>query len=255
MPDPAESQFTHVASVYDSLMSVVPYHVWVDYVEGLWALWGFKPRRVLDLACGTGNVALELLARGYEAEGADYSEAMIEIARRKSPDTPFWHQDARSLQLPGAPFDACVCLFDSLNYLLTTDDLRRAFSGVRRHLAPGGSMVFDMNTVRALETGMFNQRGTGRDDRLTFDWHSAWDPRSRLCTIAMEFRVREARESREGQQTRVFHETHVQRGYTESEIRSAAEDAGLELLSIYQAFTTRPLAARSDRLHALLRRP
>lgn len=248
MAESTPNQFTEVAEVYDSLMSVVPYGWWVDYVEGLWERFDARPRRVLDLACGTGNVLRELLRRGYDAEGADLSPGMLRIAERKLPvGTRLWQQDARALDLPGEPFDACVCLFDSLNYLLELSELRRAFQGIQRHLHPGGILVFDMNAIRALETGMFDQRGIGRDASLEFEWHSAWEPRTRLCTIQMEFREH----GREG--TRVFHETHVQKGYSQPEIDSALRDAGLELLGLYDAFSTRSPNARTDRYHVAAR--
>ncbi|HEU4754150.1 MAG TPA: class I SAM-dependent methyltransferase, partial [Armatimonadota bacterium] len=203
---------------------------------------------VLDLACGTGNVLRELLRRGYEAEGADASPAMIEVARRKFPaDVPLWCQDARFLDLPSPPFDACVCLFDSLNYLLEPADLQRAFRAIHRHLKPGGSLVFDMNAIRALETGMFDQKGTGRDASLEYAWESAWDPISRLCTIQMEFR------SYERAGTRVFHETHVQKGYTLREVTRLLDLASFEVLAVYDAFSTRPPNPKTDRFYVVAR--
>lgn len=243
-----QNQFTDVAEVYDSLMSVVPYSYWVDYVERLWFRFETKPRRILDLACGTGNVTLELLERGLAVEGADVSAAMLEIARRKIPqEVPLWCQDACALNIPGDPFEGCVCLFDSLNYLLSLADLRRAFQSVHRHLVTGGTFVFDMNAIRALETGMFDQKGTGHDPSLEYEWHSAWERNSRLCTIRMEFRVRD----REG--TRVLHETHVQRGYTIEEIRGTLKESGFEVLGFYDAFTTHSPNFRSDRYHVIAR--
>ena len=244
------SQFTSVAEFYDELMSVVPYGWWLEYVERLWKRHQTAPSRVLDLACGTGSV-LELLVRnGYEAEGADYSEAMLEVARRKLPEgTPLWLQDARSLAIPSAPFDACVCLFDSLNYLLELADLQRAFWSVFRHLNPGGLFVFDMNAIRALETGMFDQRGAAADSPLHYEWQSAWEPRTRLCTIKMEFRAQV-----DGS-TRVFHETHVQKGYTQGELTGGLAAAGFEVLGVYDAYTTRPPGSKTDRYFLVARRP
>lgn len=250
MSNPDVNQFTEVAEVYDSLMCIVPYEWWVRYARQLWDRHGCKPKRVLDLACGTGSITHELYKAGYEVEGADFSEAMVRIARRKLPESvPIWHQDARSLDLPSPPFDSCVCLFDSLNYLLSIEDLACAFRSIYRHLAPGGLLVFDVNTVRALETGMFDQTGTGRDSSLQFEWTSAWEPRERLCTINMEFRVQANGESR------IFHETHVQRGHTHSELTRAMGDGGLEFVDVYDAYTTRPVNRRSDRLHYVARRP
>lgn len=249
MADPAPNQFNEVAEVYDNLMSVVPYAWWVNYVRGLWRQFGWEPKRVLDLACGTGNVLLELRRRGYEVAGVDGSEAMIRVARRKVPaEVPLYYQDFRALSLSPPPFDACVCLFDSLNYLLHPNDLLQTFRGVRRHLVPGGLLVFDMNAIRALETGMFNQTGTGRDSTLQYEWHSAWEPATRLCTIEMEFRASD----RDG--PRVFHETHVQRGYTQEEITGALEHAGFELLALYDGYTTDPPNPKTDRYYVVAKR-
>lgn len=249
MPHDPQNQFTEVAEVYDSLMSVIPYSYWADYVERLWFRFETKPHRILDLACGTGNVLLELLERGFEVEGADYSAAMLEIARRKvPPEVPLWCQDARSLEIPGKPFDACVCLFDSLNYLLSLADLCRAFQSVHRQLTPGGTFVFDMNAIRALETGMFDQKGTGHDPTLQYEWQSAWERTSRICTIRMEFRIKAPTG------TRVLHETHVQRGYTIEEIRGGLRDAGFEVLGFFDAFTTHSPNFRTDRYHVIARK-
>lgn len=244
-------QFRDVAEVYDNLMSVVPYGWWVQYVRQLWGRFQLRPRRVLDLACGTGSVLAELLRLGYEAEGSDLSADMLRVAARKLPEgARLWQADASTLNLPTPPFDACVCLFDSLNYITELEKFRSALAAVYRHLVPGGSFVFDMNAIRALETGMFDQTGTGQDDRLTYEWRSAWDARTRLCVIQMEFRVYDDA----GAET-VFHERHVQRGYTFQEIREGLEDAGFEVLGIFDAFTLRPPIERTDRYHIVAQRP
>src|SRR5690242_7062295 len=148
MATPPPSQFTDVAEVYDSLMAVVPYRHWVSYVERIWDRFECSPTTVLDLACGTVNVTLELAQRGYRVTGVDNSPAMIRQARtKKATWMQFELQDARHLALP-EPFDACVCLFYSLNYILTPEELASAFAGVFRHLRPRGLFIFDVNTIR-----------------------------------------------------------------------------------------------------------
>jgi SAM-dependent methyltransferase len=185
--------------------------------------------------------------------GVDNSEAMLRQARKKpsppgSAPIPFVQQDARDLHLP-VRFDACVCLFDSLNYLLTPEALGTAFAGVAAHLEPRGLFVFDVNTVRALERGMFTQQGFGADPSLSYAWQSSYDPATRLCRIAMRFQVQTTVGTRE------FHETHVQRGYPLADLRALLEAAGLEILGIYQGFGFRPATERSDRAYFVARRP
>lgn len=242
MRAPEPNQFQDVAAIYDSLMSVVPYRQWVNYVERVWARYDRRPRRVLDLACGTGNATLELSRRGYQVEGVDYSGPMVRIAREKAPSIPFYEQDARTLDLPSR-FDDAVCLFDSLNYILEWEGLVAAMTGVARHLEPGGTFIFDLNAIRALEEEMFTQVGHGHDATVAYVWQSHYLPESRLCRIDMQFLVQETTG------TRQFTETHWQRGYTLEEVRQAQESAGLVPVAVFDACTFDPPTARSDRLY------
>jgi SAM-dependent methyltransferase len=228
-------------------MSVVPYRQWVSYVQRIWERYGRRPRRVLDLACGTGNATLELARRGYEVEGVDYAAAMIRIAREKAPAIPFYEQDVRALSLPGC-FDDIVCLFDSLNYVLEWEGLAAAMQGVACHLEPGGTFIFDLNAIRALEDEMFTQAGHGHDASVAYVWQSHYFPESRLCRIDMQFLVHEDGGSRQ------FTETHWQRGYTIEEVEQAIADAGLRRLAVFDAFTFDPPTARSDRLYFIAER-
>ncbi|HXG24606.1 MAG TPA: class I SAM-dependent methyltransferase, partial [Chthonomonadales bacterium] len=84
MTCPGSSAFTAIAPYYDVLMRDVPYRSWVRYVQRLLEVRGVWPHRVLDLACGTGNVAEVLAMLGYEVVGVDISEPMIAEARRKA---------------------------------------------------------------------------------------------------------------------------------------------------------------------------
>ncbi len=88
---PGNGEFADVAPYYDRLMSTVPYKSWVDYVEALLQRHSRQPRRVLDLACGTGRVGSELIRRGYQAFGVDLSEAMVRQLSYTSPPAAGGH--------------------------------------------------------------------------------------------------------------------------------------------------------------------
>ena len=151
-------QFTEVARAYDELMAGVPYRRWVDYVEKLLKQVRASPRTVLDIACGTGNVTFALADRGYEVAGVDLSAPMLAIARRKAcryrRDIPFFQGDMRCLSLPER-YDLAVCLYDSLNYLLSPDDVQQAFASAYRVLHPGGHYIFGVNTIYALREPVY----------------------------------------------------------------------------------------------------
>jgi SAM-dependent methyltransferase len=104
--------------------------------------------RVLDVCCGSGHVTSDLVRRGFRVTGVDSSAALIQIAREALPDTDFRVQDVTRLDVDG-PYDGALSTFDSLNHILTLEDLHAVFSGVYQALASGGLFVFDMNLEEA----------------------------------------------------------------------------------------------------------
>ena len=101
--------------------------------------------RILDLCCGTGQLARWLAACGFEVVGLDSSPAMLAIARENAAKAEFVEADARSFRFD-EPFDAVLSTFDSINHLASLDDVRRVFANVFAALRPGGLFVFDVNT-------------------------------------------------------------------------------------------------------------
>lgn len=103
--------------------------------------------RVLELACGTGSHALALEKKGYKILATDYSTDMLACARRKGAqvrsEVTFCHCDMRTLDLPYEPFDAVICLFDSVGYVATNEALVQVLKGVHRHLRSNGLFVFE----------------------------------------------------------------------------------------------------------------
>jgi SAM-dependent methyltransferase len=107
--------------------------------------------RILDLCCGTGTVARHLLSMGFRVTGIDASEKMLRHAAREAPIGAFLLADARQFAL--APiFDAAVCTFDSLSYILDLQDLHRVFSNVWAALQPGALFLFDASLEEAFKT-------------------------------------------------------------------------------------------------------
>jgi SAM-dependent methyltransferase len=99
------------------------------------------PRRLLDVACGTGG-HLRHLRRRYDVTGVDIDPGLLDEARRHLPGVPLVEADMRTLAL-GERFDAVVCLFSSVGYLRSTSELRDAVTAMARHLVPGGVLVVD----------------------------------------------------------------------------------------------------------------
>lgn len=92
---------------------------------------------VLDVACGTGDMAVSLVERGCTVTGVDISEEMLAIARQKAPIVTFMIADAEHLPFPDASFDAVTCAFGVRNFV----HLEQGLSEMLRVLKPGGRMV------------------------------------------------------------------------------------------------------------------
>lgn len=97
---------------------------------------------LLDVACGTG-LHLAAFAELFDrAEGVDIAEPMLAVARRRLPATPLHKGDMREFRLGGV-FDVVVCMFSSIAYLRSTEDLDRALVTMTEHLAPGAVLVVE----------------------------------------------------------------------------------------------------------------
>jgi SAM-dependent methyltransferase len=106
---------------------------------------------VLELACGTGRIALPLAERGLEVTGVDLSEGMLAIARRKAASLPeaaqrrltLVRQDMNALSL-GRRFNSAFIAFRSFQALLTVELQRRTLAAIRGHLVPGGRLALHL---------------------------------------------------------------------------------------------------------------
>ena len=84
MGSAAQSPYQGLAPIYDYVMAHVNYGEWAAYIHALCARFAPDTNRVVDLACGTGNVSFALHRLGYEVTGVDRSEAMLQVAREKA---------------------------------------------------------------------------------------------------------------------------------------------------------------------------
>jgi len=137
-------------SDYDSFAWVYNRH-WGDFVEGilpslerLLLRYLAEEAHILDLCCGAGHLAQRLLERGYRVTGVDGSSELLRFARGNAPAATFILADAREFDLT-EPVAAAVSTYDSLNHIMSLDQLVTVFRHVYAVLVDGGRYVFDMN--------------------------------------------------------------------------------------------------------------
>ena len=130
--------FDRIAGVYDLMNSVMTaglHHRWRARAADLANV--FAGDRVLDVATGTGDLAVELAGRGCEVVGSDFSERMLELARQKAPAIPFEQGNALDLPYEDDSFAAATVGFGARNF----SDLAQGLREMARVVRPGGRVV------------------------------------------------------------------------------------------------------------------
>jgi demethylmenaquinone methyltransferase / 2-methoxy-6-polyprenyl-1,4-benzoquinol methylase len=132
------AMFDRIAGVYDLLNSVMTaglHHRWRTRAADLAAVG--PGSRVLDVATGTGDLAIELAGRGCDVVGTDFSDVMLERARAKAPQLRWEHANAQELPYEDGEFDAATVGFGARNF----SDLQLGLSEMARVVRPGGRVV------------------------------------------------------------------------------------------------------------------
>jgi len=197
---------------------------------------GITRARILDLACGTGTLAVELANCGHLVRGIDISPQMIEIAKSKSmglSNLSFEVQDMAQFCVKGK-FDLVTCTFDSINYLRNTDGVKAMFCRITTALHRSGLFVFDSNTDR-----LYANRHKGTHERElggeSFVQKLSYDPMKKEATTVFEFSDGTI-------------EIHKQRPYHLAELGPLLTDAGLYIVHTFSGFDKRPYNSESERL-------
>lgn len=186
---------------------------------------GIENGRVVDLGCGSGIWARELVDAGYDVVGVDLSEAMIEIARQRVPEAEF--HVGSFLQFPIPPCRAVTALGEVFNYLFDADNSLRSLQKVCQNVfdavSPGGLLIFDV-------AGPGRCRGQGQAFKEGKDWtclveYEHDESNQQLTRRIVTFR-------RIGDLYRRHEETHRQQLYDESSVVTMLESLGFQVRSV-----------------------
>jgi SAM-dependent methyltransferase len=209
---------------------------YLELVQKLADRLGLSRARVLDLACGTGTLAVELAHRGHTVLGIDLSPEMLALARSKAERVQgvrFEEGDMRDVAVTES-FDIATCTFDAINYAASLTALERTLSSVHTAVRPAGWFAFDSVTRRLFEEqngGTFVRSIGRRRVRQTLRYDAA--------TLA----ARTTFTFEDGST-----EVHLQRPWGLEELDGALERTGWRLHDVWSGFGgTRP-GKRSQRL-------
>ena len=197
---------------------------------------------VLELACGTGRLTIPLAKDGHNVVGLDTSQCMLRRARAKAAEAgvplSLIEGDMRDFHLTEL-FALVIVSGNSLGHLTGNHDLRQGFRAIRRHLAPGGLLAFDISNPRVFElAGAQEAHGiTSETSAITLKEAFCYDPVHQL-------RVSEWSVSGPSQPIREFAPIILRQIFPQ-ELLLLLEAAGLELAARYGDFDRNPLTGDS----------
>ena len=223
------ASYENLAASYDRLTNDVDYEATVAFYNAILQKEGLHPRTAVDLACGTGSVAVLLARQGLRVTGVDLSEDMLTVAWEKAQNLPeppqFVCQPLQNLHLPRG-VDLAVCALDSLDYITAPRDCAQAIRRIYKALNPGGIFIFDVNTPEKLRA-MDGQVFLDEDDDVYCVWRGEFDEETNICSYGMDLF------QRQGKVWQRSFEEHREYAYSRQELEQFLKDAGFTHIEVY----------------------
>lgn len=228
--------YTDFARYYDSLTTNVGYSQRADYILKVLEHMGHDPGTVLDLACGTGTLTLELKKRGIDIFGADASADMLTEAQQKAYEAGesifFLRQKMQELELPGT-VDTVICTLDCVNHITSPAVLGKAFERVCRYLTDDGIFIFDANTIYKHREILGQNCYIYETDEVFCAWQNEYCSEDNTVLITLDFFVR----SPDGKSYIRSSEQLREKAYSREEMKELLDAAGLEAAAVFGDLT------------------
>lgn len=239
--------YSAFAGFYDELTGNISYHERAEYFHSILKKYTPPGKILLDLACGTGSLSVELSKLGYDVIGVDNSAEMLSVALEKryesNQDILFLCQDMTELDLYGT-VDCTVCALDSLNHVTDPEAVRKIFEKVSLFTAPNGLFLFDVNTPYKHRTVLCNNTFVYDCDDVYCVWQNEFEEETCSVTINLDFFAYNS----EQDVYRRFSESFRERAYEDAWIRQLLSESGFELLTVYGDDSFDPPTETTQRL-------
>ena len=213
------------ARYYDELTENVDYPARAEYLLNVMSYFRHAPGRVLDLACGTGSMTVELAKRGIDIFGVDASGDMLTQAYDKAYDNDL----------------TVICTLDSVNHITSKKTLTRAFSRVSQYLADDGLFIFDANTIYKHKVVLGDNCYIYDIENVFCAWQNNYDPEDNRVVITLDFF------ESQGDMYLRSTEQFSERAYSREEMTEMLSAAGLEITEVFGDMTLLPPSETEQR--------
>jgi Predicted methyltransferase (contains TPR repeat) len=228
-----------LAGVYDKLNSELDIVAWADFlIDCVKKYSDTEVKHICELACGTGNMSIELAKRGYHLTSLDLSNDMLTVAEHKARETGadirFSLQDMRNFSLYSKA-DLVICLLDSVNYLTGIADVKAMFAKVYDQLADGGLFLFDINSKNKFETVYDENSYLLEENGIFCAWQNFYHRKSKIC----DFYLTIFTQNKDGSYTRADEE-QKEKMYSIKQITTALKENGFACCTFCSDFAFSP---------------
>lgn len=226
------------------------YGAYLDFFEQAKASFAdIEVKELLDLGCGTGELAFRFDERGYDVTAIDISCDMLSVAREKAVQTGrdnilFLEQDMRSFELYGT-VDAAVCAYDCFNYLSSLKDLESCFALLNNYIRRGGLLVFDMNSPYRYKEVYADNCYVFEDGEDMLVWQNSYNQKRGTCDFFLSF----FEES--GGFYKRSDELHRQKCFNPSGVQNLLKKCGFELCGVYGSTSGEAFCETSEKFYVV----
>ena len=242
--------YNEFADVYDELIhGDINYSLWGEKINQICDKYNVVKKDYLDLACGTGNLTINVGKKFMSTTAVDLSQDMLTIAQEKLRNsrirTKLICQDISLLNLR-KQFDLITCALDSTNYILKNEDVINYFNAVHSHLKDTGIFIFDINSEYKLKNILGNNVFNYDDGEVVYIWENEIE--KEILNMYLTFFVKE------GQVYRRFDEHHRERIYSENFLEELFTKAGFEMLEKLDNYEDDTIEEKTERIVYVLRK-
>jgi SAM-dependent methyltransferase len=239
------SAYSFIPEYYDFLLRHVDYERWYRYIRSVMFRFINDPRTVLEIGCGTGKFGAKFSRDDFTIYGMDLSLQMLRVAKpRARRNFSIFCGDVRNFALARS-IDFIFSVHDTMNYLLSPNELFAAFTSVREAMHDESVFMFDLTTehnIRRFFDGKITKHVRGKAEVV---WENCYDEASKIVQSIL-------RVTRPDGSFKV--ETHRQRIYEQDEILPLLCDAGFDLLDIFGDYSFKKPSGKTIMINYIVRR-
>ena len=226
-------------------MSHVDYETCAHYVSRIIDQWNPSAEKLMDIACGTGNFLNQSRRYSNNISGFDFCHNSILQARKKSLDILLWVGDIRNFAIKN-PVDVVVCLYDSINYVMSLNEISEILRCTYNALNNNGLFIFDIctenNSIKYFHD--FFDQNSGPD--YSYTRHSLYDKTNKIHSNLFKINFHNA--------DVIFVEEHRQRIYYIKDLLDIINISPFDFISAFDDFSFKKASEKSIRVHFVLKK-